>query len=250
MYNNVLIISNENNIYETIILDSHDDKYEKFLEIDPRELISKNQIIKTKYDLFIDYDRKIVIYQNNIKKINENTKEIFKEWLFNILNIKDFVPNQHLEDTPRRLTDMYLNELFKFATTPPPKITTFENINEDNVLFMKDIEINSLCAHHFMPFFGKCKIAYVPDKKLVGLSKFPRIINYFSAIPGVQEELTINITEYLNKILKPKAIYFSALCTHMCMNIRGAHSSAETFTEKFIGEEKYKKDIFQSLKSY
>jgi len=131
-------------------------------------------------------------------------------------------PSQHIDDTPKRLAKMYVNELLKGCFTEPPKLTTFDNEHDHSPVIVKDIKVKSMCSHHFIPFIGNAVVFYLPKKKLVGLSKFSRIVNYFSRRPQVQEELTREISEYLNEQLQPKVLAIGIEAQHLCMSHRGA----------------------------
>ena len=141
-----------------------------------------------------------------------------------ILNILQFDvdTDQQIVDTPHRWAKMMVNELCAGCYSPEPKITTFDNTNNyDQMVFLGPIELKSMCSHHFKSFIGNCYIAYVADKKIVGISKLARIVKWFMRRPQIQEELTKQIADYLEKVLQPKgcAVYIEA--THLCMVARG-----------------------------
>jgi GTP cyclohydrolase I len=243
-----LLIKNSIGVYgiTNITSNSEEELSDLVLKLDPLEESKKEAFIEflddsqlNDIDLFVDYDRNHIMFKKKINEMRKKTEKLFKEWIFDISNLDSFVPMQHISDTPKRLSKMYITELFKFATTPTPKITTFENKNENNIVKLSDIEINSLCSHHFVPYMGKATIAYIPDAKLVGLSKLPRLCAFFGYQPSVQEELTKNTIEYINAILQPKAIYYKMTCEHLCMKIRGVKSAAVTTTDAFVGDISY-----------
>ena len=101
----------------------------------------------------------------------------------------------------------------------------------DEMILVKDIELYSLCEHHMVPFFGKAHVAYIPDGKIVGLSKIPRVVDVFARRLQVQERLTMQIRDAINDVLQPKGVAVVIEATHMCMVMRGVqkqHSSTTT----------------------
>ena len=105
------------------------------------------------------------------------------------------------------------------------------------MVLIKDIEFYSLCEHHLLPFFGRAHVAYIPDGKIIGLSKIPRIVDLFSRRLQVQERLTSQIAESLNGVLKPHGVAVVLEGQHMCMQMRGVekqNSYATTSSMKGI----------------
>jgi len=121
----------------------------------------------------------------------------------------------------------------------------------DEMVVVKDIEVYSLCEHHLLPFFGKCHIAYIPNKKVVGLSKVARLVNMYARRLQIQERLTSQIAQTINDKLKPQGVGVIIEARHLCMVMRGVekqHSAA--VTSAMLGafrENKQTRDEFLSL---
>ena len=128
-------------------------------------------------------------------------------------------------------------------------LTSGYNINPDDLInqaifheeysemvLVKNIDIYSLCEHHMLPFFGKAHVAYIPNGKIVGLSKIPRVIDAYSRRLQVQERLTIEIRDCIQRTLEPKGVAVVIECCHMCMQMRGVQKqNAQTTTSAFTG---------------
>ena len=104
------------------------------------------------------------------------------------------------------------------------------------MVLVKNIDVYSLCEHHMLPFFGKAHVAYIPNGKIVGLSKIPRVIDAYSRRLQVQERLTIEIRDCIQRTLAPKGVAVVIECCHMCMQMRGVQKqNAQTTTSAFTG---------------
>jgi len=106
----------------------------------------------------------------------------------------------------------------------------------DEMVVVKDIDFASLCEHHLLPFIGKCHVAYMPKKKIVGLSKIPRLVEVFSRRLQVQERLTTQIANTLNETLEPRGVAVVMEATHLCMLIRGVEKqNSKAVTSAMLG---------------
>ncbi|MEX0821066.1 MAG: GTP cyclohydrolase I FolE [Rhodothermales bacterium] len=106
----------------------------------------------------------------------------------------------------------------------------------DEMVLVKDIELYSTCEHHMLPFFGRAHVAYVPDGKIVGLSKLPRVVDAFARRLQVQERLTAQIRDAVQEVLQPKGVAVAIEATHLCMVMRGVEKQhAQTITTAMSG---------------
>jgi len=147
-------------------------------------------------------------------------------------------PNREgLKETPLRVARMYREILKGYCEEEKPKITVFENKEDYSEMIIDEGYMYSLCEHHMLPFFGKVFVAYIPDKKLIGISKLARVVDHFAASLQVQERLTKQITEYLNEVLKPKGVAVLMSCRHLCRELRGVKKfGAIMTTSELLGQ--------------
>ncbi len=160
-----------------------------------------------------------------IEKIKKHFSEIMKTLG---LDLED----DSLKETPKRIAKMYVNEIFSGLDSANfPKITVIENKMEyDQMVCIQDIEIMSMCEHHFQPIDGFATIAYIPGKKVIGLSKLNRIAEFFSKRPQVQERLTKQIADCLQFILETEDVAVHINAKHYCMIARGIQDTHSTTT--------------------
>jgi GTP cyclohydrolase I len=127
-----------------------------------------------------------------------------------------------LSGTPARVAKLYATEMFTGLNGPKPRIMTVEDkFNYDQMLIEKGIAINSCCEHHFLPIIGECTIAYIPDKKVLGLSKLNRVAQYHAAKPQVQERLTEDILKHIQDAVDTENVAVLIDAAHMCVKMRG-----------------------------
>lgn len=142
----------------------------------------------------------------------------------------------YIEDTPRRIAKMWVDEMFANRNNQNigklnNSLTLFRDKSvSSEMVIMKDIEFHSTCEHHFLPFSGKITIGYVPYQNIVGLSKIPRVVKFFSKKPQLQERLVKEIGDYLEERINPLSIFIYAEAIHSCVACRGVESSCSTVT--------------------
>jgi GTP cyclohydrolase I len=122
------------------------------------------------------------------------------------------------------------------------------------MVIVKDIEVYSLCEHHMLPFFGKAHVAYVPNGKIVGLSKIPRVVDAYARRLQVQERLTIEIRDCIQRTLDPKGVAVVIECCHMCMQMRGVQkqnsvTTSSAFTGIFLRNEATRKEFINLVQA-
>ncbi len=127
-----------------------------------------------------------------------------------------------LKNTPRRVARMYNELLAGYSIDPIAMINgaLFE-VKYDEMVIVRDIEFYSLCEHHMLPFMGRVHVAYIPDGKVLGISKIPRIVDMYARRLQVQERMTRQIADFLRDLLKPQGVAVVVEAVHLCMMMRG-----------------------------
>jgi GTP cyclohydrolase I len=139
-----------------------------------------------------------------------------------LIEIGEDPERQGLKNTPDRISRMYKELTIGYRVSPQEIINgAIFDIKYDEMVIVKDIEFYSLCEHHLLPFFGTCHVAYVPNGKIIGLSKLPRIVEVFSRRLQVQEKMTVEIADFLDKVLNPEGVAVVAEAYHLCLAMRG-----------------------------
>jgi len=163
--------------------------------------------------------------------IAAHLREIIK-----ILGLRpDRDPN--LVDTDRRVAKMYLDIFSGLDEGTRPKMTTFPNDERYTAMVMeKEIPFYSMCSHHFVPFYGHGHIAYIPNERIVGLSKLPRLLEFYARRPQLQERLTEQVATVLDEELKPQGVMVVIEARHLCVEMRGVKKpGAVTVTSSIRG---------------
>ncbi len=127
-----------------------------------------------------------------------------------------------LKRTPERVARMYEELLSGYRTDPIAMVNdALFDVEYDQLVIVRDIEFYSLCEHHMLPFIGRAHVAYVPDGKVIGLSKIPRIVDMFARRLQVQERMTSQVADFLNELLHPKGVAVVMEAFHLCSMMRG-----------------------------
>ncbi|WGX96602.1 GTP cyclohydrolase I [Nocardioides sp. L-11A] len=141
---------------------------------------------------------------------------------------------EHLADTPRRMVDA----LVELTSPPEFELTTFPNDDEyDELVLVEDIPVQSLCEHHLLPFVGVAHVGYLPGARILGLSKFARMVDHHARRPQTQERLTKRIADHLRRELDPRGVGVVIDAQHTCMSLRGARATgSRTLTSALFGQ--------------
>jgi len=162
------------------------------------------------------------------QKIEQNIKEIIKY-------IGADSTSEHLKDTPRRVREMY-SEIFKgYDKSKEPPITTFKNDISKQQIIIDTGTFRSFCAHHMLPFSGNYYVGYIPINKIIGLSKFARIIDYLGSKLQSQELLTKEIADFIIEKVSPKGVAVVLKSNHTCKSLRGIKTSGQMITSEMRG---------------
>ncbi len=149
-----------------------------------------------------------------------------------------------LLDTPKRVVNAY-REIFKGYEEDAVAALdrTFEDVaGYDDIVMLRDIEVNSFCEHHMLPFIGKAHVAYLPGENVVGISKLARVVDIFANRLQTQETMTAQIVGAIDEALAPRGVAVMIEAVHQCMSLRGVHKpNVATITTQFTGS--FKTDI-------
>jgi GTP cyclohydrolase I len=145
------------------------------------------------------------------------------------LNLDMNDPN--FTETPERVAKMYMEMFHGLREGSEPKVTTFPNDGDyHHMVIEKEIPFYSMCAHHFVPFYGHAHIAYIPEAEVVGLSKLPRILEFYAKRPQLQERLTEQVAEFLWTNLEPQGVMVVIEARHLCVEMRGVKKAGALTT--------------------
>ena len=151
----------------------------------------------------------------DLERIERAVREI-------LLAVGEDPEREGLEETPARVARMYAEIFSGLQADPKQHLKFFDAGGHDELVLVRDIPLYSVCEHHLLPFIGKCHIAYIPKNgRIIGLSKFARIVECFARRPQVQERLTSQIADTLMEQLHPRGVIVVLEAEHLCMSMRG-----------------------------
>ncbi|MEE3468353.1 MAG: GTP cyclohydrolase I FolE [Eubacterium sp.] len=158
-----------------------------------------------------------------------------------------------LKDTPRRVSNMCEQIYGGYTQDPAEPLSRTFTAETGDIVIEKNIRFYSMCEHHILPFFGTVTIGYVPDGKVVGLSKLARTVEIFARRAQIQEKMTTQIAEAIQENLRPKGVIVLAKAEHLCMSMRGVEKpGTETMTYKTTGcfteDEELRKLFFSMIR--
>ncbi len=160
-------------------------------------------------------------------------------------NIGEDPSREGLLKTPNRVARMF-DELTAGYHIDPVKLINgaIFSVDYDEMVVVTDIDFHSLCEHHMLPFYGRAHVAYIPDGKVVGLSKIPRIVEMYARRLQIQEQMTTQIAEFIQETLNPKGVAVALEGAHMCSMMRGIKKeNARMTTTRFLGEFKENQNL-------
>lgn len=150
----------------------------------------------------------------NLTRINAAVVEM-------ISAIGDDPTREGLRDTPRRISEMYAEIFEGLSNDPRDYLKVVFQVAHDEMVILRNIPFYSMCEHHFLPFHGEAHVGYIPDGRVVGISKLARVVEGFARRPQIQEQLTSQIAEAIMEVLKPDGVAVVIAAEHLCMTMRG-----------------------------
>jgi len=197
---------------------------------------------------FFDKDNTDLV-RNAVEAQNQQHLELVKQ---TIRAIGEDAEREGLLGTPRRVVKMW-DEIYKgYKQKPEDILTTFDADGYDQIVLLKDIELYSMCEHHMLPFFGKAHVAYIPNGRVIGISKLARLVDIYAKRLQIQERLGEQVTDALMKYLKPKGAACIIEATHMCMRMRGVAKQNSVMTTSslkgvFLNKPEAKQELMQLI---
>ena len=162
-------------------------------------------------------------------EVEEKIKGVLESLVIDIEN------DHNTQDTAKRVAKMYLKEVFSGRYVEPPKITEFPNAKQlDEIYTLGPITIRSACSHHLVPITGRAWIGILPSDRVIGISKFVRLVNWIMARPQIQEEATVQLADTIEKLIAPRGLAVVIEAQHQCMTWRGVKESETVMTSSVM----------------
>ncbi len=168
------------------------------------------------------------IHDGELTFLQQEISEKFQSVLDSL--VIDTENDWNTKGTADRVAKMFVQEIFHGRFNPKPRITDFPNVGYDQMYITGPIKIRSTCAHHMMPIVGNCWIGLQPGKKVIGLSKFNRIVDWVASRPQIQEEMTEQIADEIEGVTSPKGLAVVIKAEHHCMTHRGVKEHESNMT--------------------
>lgn len=220
---NLPVITDEQEITdETLIVDDIIDSGRTIKRFGQKNdfavLILKNQsFAKNKKIFFAELGSKDTYFKFFFEPENDMENNLVRILQY----IGEDANREGLRDTPKRIIKSWDKLFGGYKINPDSIITTFTNEGYDEMIILKDIEFFSTCEHHFLPFYGKCSIGYIPNKKIIGVSKLARVVEVFARRLQIQERLTNQIADFIMQSVEAKGVMVVMEGVHLCMIARG-----------------------------
>ena len=184
------------------------------------------------------------------KEIEGKMQSVFDSLIIDTAN------DHNTKETAKRVAKMYVDEVFKGRYHPMPKVTDFPNAKElDEIYTLGPITVRSACSHHFVPIVGQAWIGIVPSDRVIGISKFNRIVDWVMSRPHIQEEAAIMVADTIEDLIKPKGLAFVIKAQHMCMTWRGVKEPETKMVNSIVRgvfrqDSSMKKEFFDLIRAH
>jgi GTP cyclohydrolase I len=184
----------------------------------------------------VNIDEELVLKTADLLKDDGIKRKDLEGSVLNLLKAVGEDPDRDgLKRTPERVARMYEELLGGYRIDPISMVNNaLFDVEYDQMVIVRDIEFFSLCEHHMLPFIGRAHVAYVPDGKVIGLSKIPRIVDMFARRLQVQERMTSQVADFLNELLHPKGVAVVMEAFHLCSMMRGVKKQEARMTTSAV----------------
>lgn len=192
------------------------------------------------------------IKEDELEQLQMEVQEVCQQLLKTL--VIDTENDHNTQETAKRLSKMFLYEVFRGRYQPRPDITDFPNVgNLDEVYTLGPITVRSACSHHMVPITGQCWVGVMPSDRVIGISKFNRLVDWIMRRPHIQEEAVVMIANEIEQLIKPRGVGVVVRATHQCMTWRGVEESDTSMVTSvmrgvFREDPEIKKEFFNIIK--